>query len=83
MRMPSLQVPASPRAAQVAELLLAGVCQYEYEALTGKHVPPISALCRARRSVEVVLLAILLAHLHIKIAETVRELESCEWEAVL
>ena len=69
VRIPSLRLPVPPRVIRVAEFLLVTLMRYEDEAITNKNVPTVSSLCRARRPVEAVLLAILLAHLHIEVVE--------------
>lgn len=58
-----------------AKTAVVGLCVYETASLTTGRFPPVSALCRRHRWVEALLLAVLLAHLHARLAEIAPALE--------
>jgi hypothetical protein len=51
-----------------AKTAVVGICLYEAAAITSRRVPTVSMLCRHHRWAEAVLLAVLLAHLHTRLA---------------
>jgi hypothetical protein len=56
---------------QAGKSAVVAICAYETAAIITGHVPTVSALCRRRRWVEAALLAVLLAHLHMRLEELV------------
>lgn len=52
-------------AERAAKAAVVAICAYETVAITSSRLPTLSTLCRRRRAVEVALLALLLAHLHV------------------
>jgi hypothetical protein len=58
-----------------ARTAVVALCAYEAVAVTSRRVPTVSMLCRRHRWAEAVLLAILLAHLHARIADAAASLE--------
>lgn len=61
---------AARRMVRAGETAVVALCAYETVAITSRRLPTVSALCRRRRWVEAALLAVLITHLHHKLAET-------------